>query len=376
MLNVAARAAAVRGLHGSAGVRKTLTAMDVGVPESSVNSFPIMHTKGAIVTPVTLLPGEGIGIEVADAMVQVFDAADVPVEFERFEFKDFDAGVPENVVASFQKTGVALKGPFHTPIMSKHKSINIILRTTFDLYANVVHCVNLPGIESRHKNVDVVVIRENTEGEYSGLEHMTVPGVVESLKIISRSKSIRIAEYAFQYAIRNNRKKVTAVHKANIMKQSDGLFLACCREVAAKYPFIEFEQMIVDNTCMQMTSRPQQFDVMVMPNLYGNIITNIACGLVGGPGLFPGANFSEHGAVFEQGTRHAARSMMGKNKANPAATMFAGCMMLRYMKMDSHANLIEQAILQVFQDGKIKTADIGGSSTLTDFTKAVISNLS
>lgn len=220
----------VRGLHGSL-IRQTSAFSEIGKVEAAVNAFPSLIVKGGHNLPVTLLPGEGIGIEVCNSMVEVFEAADVPVDFDRFEFGNFDEGVPEEVVASFMKTGVGVKGPFHTPVMSKHKSINIILRTTFDLYANVVHCVNIPGVKTRHDNVDIVVIRENTEGEYSGLEHETVPGVVESLKIISREKSMRIAEYAFNYAISNSRKKVTAVHKANIMKQSDGLFLECCREV-------------------------------------------------------------------------------------------------------------------------------------------------
>ncbi len=212
---------------------------------------------------------------------------------------------------------MAVKGPYFTPLGNTKTSVNIQLRRSLDLFANVVHAYNIPGVRTRHENVDIVIIRENTEGEYSGLEHEAVPGVVESLKIITRENSMRIAEYAFQYAVANNRKKVTAVHKANIMKSADGLFLDCCTEVAARYPFIEFETMIVDNTCMQMTSRPQQFDVMLLPNLYGNIVTNIATGLVGGPGLFPGANMGSKGAIFEQGARHSGRSIAGKQIANP-----------------------------------------------------------
>ncbi|KAJ8904369.1 hypothetical protein NDN08_000888 [Rhodosorus marinus] len=368
-----------RWIHGTAALAQQGVAYNerlFGHLETSVNSFPILHTGGVHPVPVTLMPGEGIGLEVANSMIRVFEAADVPVEFERFEFTDLDEGVPDAVVASFRKNGVALKGPFNTPVKSKSKSINIILRTTFDLFANVVHCKNIPGVKTRHPGVDVVVIRENTEGEYSGLEHETVPGVVESLKIISREKSIRIAEYAFQYAERNNRKKVTAVHKANIMKQSDGLFLQCCKEVAAKYPYIEFDNMIVDNTCMQMASKPQQFDVMVMPNLYGNIITNIACGLAGGQGLFPGANFSPTAAIFEQATRHAAKSIGGMDVANPSATILAGAMMLRYLKLNEQASGIETALLEVLQDGKVLTPDLpGGKAKLSDFTKAVIAKL-
>lgn len=323
----------------------------------------------------TLLQGQGIGEEVTNSMLEVFEAARAPVLFDKFSFGKTDKGIPEEVDRSLLKNLVAVKGPFYTPVNSRYKSVNILLRTKYDLYANVVHCFNVPGVETRHKNIDIVMIRENTEGEYSGLEHEAVPGVVESLKIISREKSLRIAEYAFKYAVANNRKKITCVHKANIMKLADGLFLQCCEEVAAKYPYIEFDSMIVDNTCMQMASRPQQFDVMLLPNLYGNIVTNIAAGLVGGPGLFPGANISDHGAIFEQGARHAATRLAGQNIANPTATILAGVMLLRYLKLNKYANVIEQAVLDVYKDSNVRTRDVGGNSTITDFTKAVINRL-
>lgn len=224
------------------------------------------------------------------------------------------------------------------------------------------------------------MIRENTEGEYSGLENAAVPGVVESLKIITKDKSLRIAEYAFQYAVANNRRKGTAVHKANIMKSADGLFLDCCKAVATKYPFIEFESMIVDNTCMQMASRPQQFDVMILPNLYGNIVTNIATGLVGGPGLFPGANMGINGAIFEQGARHGGRSIAGRSIANPTATILGGVLMLRYLKMEEHADAIENAVLSVFANTKTRTRDVlqdpsATAATTDQFTTAVIERL-
>uniref|UniRef100_A0A7S1XD78 Isopropylmalate dehydrogenase-like domain-containing protein n=1 Tax=Compsopogon caeruleus TaxID=31354 RepID=A0A7S1XD78_9RHOD len=325
--------------------------------------------------PVTLIPGHGIGREATDAMVEVFDHAEAPIEWERFEFDEQAHDIPSEVLASFAKTKVAVKGPFFTSLNNSRKSLNVRLRTTLDLYANVVQAVSIQGVETRHKNVDLVVIRENTEGEYSGLEHEVVPGVVESLKVISREKSTRIARYAFEYALRHNRKKVTVVHKANIMKQSDGLFLECCRSVAADYPFLQFETMIVDNTCMQLTWKPQQFDVMVMPNLYGNIVTNLATGLVGGPGLFPGVNIGERGAIFEQGARHAALSIAGKNIANPTATILSGVMLLRHLGLDEHADLIETAVQRVYAESKTRTPDVGGSASTTEFVSAVIARM-
>lgn len=313
--------------------------------------------------------------------MEVFDATDVPIDFIKPETDlEIDGGITQEVMDIFSETRVALKGPYFTPIGVRETSINIQLRTNFDLFANVVHAYNIPGIKTRHENVDVVMIRENTEGEYSGLEHSAVPGVVESLKIITEEKSRRIAEYAFQYAIANNRKKVTAVHKANIMKSADGLFLQCCSDVAKQYPFIEYESMIVDNTCMQMASRPQQFDVMILPNLYGNIVTNIATGLVGGPGLFPGANIGLHGAIFEQGARHSGRSIAGQQLANPTATILGGVLMLRYLKMEEHADAIENAVMSVFRDTKSRTRDVIGdpsapAASTTEFTKAIIERL-
>jgi len=322
-----------------------------------------------------------IGKEVTSSLMEVFDATDVPIDFIKPETDlEIDGGITQEVMDIFSETRVALKGPYFTPIGVRETSINIQLRTNFDLFANVVHAYNIPGIKTRHENVDVVMIRENTEGEYSGLEHSAVPGVVESLKIITEEKSRRIAEYAFQYAIANNRKKVTAVHKANIMKSADGLFLQCCSDVAKQYPFIEYESMIVDNTCMQMASRPQQFDVMILPNLYGNIVTNIATGLVGGPGLFPGANIGLHGAIFEQGARHSGRSIAGQQLANPTATILGGVLMLRYLKMEEHADAIENAVMSVFRDTKSRTRDVIGdpsapAASTTEFTKAIIERL-
>lgn len=330
---------------------------------------------------VMLLRGEGIGGEVTTSMEAVFDAAKAPVRFiEPRTPQGIDSVLSDEVDSLFRETRVAVKGPYFTPPESKHTSINIQLRTGFDLYANVVHAYNIPGINTRHKDVDMVIIRENTEGEYSGLEHEAVPGVVESLKIISADKCQRIAEYAFNYAMSNGRKKVTTVHKANIMKSGDGLFLDVCNEVSKQYPFIEYESMIVDNCCMQLASRPDQFDTLILPNLYGNIVTNLAAGLVGGPGLFPGANIGAHGAMFEQGARHAATQLAGRGVANPTATILGSVMMLRYLKHDEAADAIEQAVFRVYSGTKIRTGDtskLDGVTGVTtaEFTKAIIEHL-
>jgi isocitrate dehydrogenase (NAD+) len=344
------------------------------------NQFPL-SSAATRPTQAMMLRGDGIGREVTTALERVFDAASVPVQFRQLS-KDLsiDGGLTPEVSSLFNQTRVAIKGPFWTPLKNKNVSVNIQLRTKFDLFANVVHAYDFPGVDTRHTDIDIVIIRENTEGEYSGLEHQAVDGVVESLKIISRAKCLRIAEYAFEYAVANNREKVTTVHKANIMKLADGLFLKTCSEVAERYPSIKHESMIVDNTCMQMVSRPDQFDVMILPNLYGNIVTNIATGLCGGPGLFPGANIGVHGAIFEQGARHSARQLEGKNIANPTATILAGVMMLRYLKLDSHADAIENAVTEVYKARKIRTADVllkktdKGATTL-EFTQAVVDAL-
>lgn len=330
---------------------------------------------------VLLLRGEGIGREVIASLEAIFEEAKAPVQFVSPKADlALDAGMTDEVDALFRETRVALKGPFFTPIGAKNKSVNIQLRTNYDLFSNVVHAYSVPGVDTRHKNVDMVIIRENTEGEYSGLEHQAVPGVVESLKIISAEKCQRIAEYAFQYAMANGRKKVTCVHKANIMKLADGLFLEICNDVSKQYPFIEYESMIVDNCCMQLASRPQQFDTLLLPNLYGNIVTNIATGLAGGPGMFPGANIGINGAIFEQGARHAAMQLAGRGVANPTATILGGVMMLRYLKHDEAADAIEQAVFRVYSDSEFRTVDTSKFSNVDpvstqDFTNAVIARL-
>ncbi|XP_046854293.1 isocitrate dehydrogenase [NAD] subunit beta, mitochondrial-like isoform X2 [Xenia sp. Carnegie-2017] len=278
----------------------------------------------------------------------------------------------EDVLISIQRNGVALKGNLHTPIEDpSFKSLNVELRVKLDLYANVVKCKSFENIRTRHENVDLIMIRENTEGEYSHLEHENVSGVVECLKIMTEDKCTKIAKFAFEYARKNNRKKVTAIHKANIMKLGDGLFLGCCEEVANNYPDIEYNSMIIDNCCMQLVAHPEQFDVMVMPNLYGNIISNIATSLVGGPGMVPGENIGENYSLFESGTRNTGADLVGKNISNPFGFLFASTLMLKHIGFESHAALINNAIYRVISQGQYLTPDIGGTCYTTDCLKAL-----
>jgi len=271
---------------------------------------------------------------------------------------------------------VALKGPLITPSPSV-TSRNLTLRTSLDLFANVVPCASIPGVQTRHTGtkIDLVVIRENTQGEYSGFEQEVAPGVVQCLKVVTDYASRRIAEYAFQYAIKNGRSKVTAVHKANIQKQTDGLFLKVCREVAQKYPNIKYTEMIIDNCCMQLVMNPSQFDVMVTGNLYGNIISNVAAGLVGGPGVVGGANIGEQIAIFET-ARHPALDIAGKNKANPLGLLRGATMMLKYMELPEHADRIEKAVADTISKNKLLTTDLGGQATTRQITESIISSLS
>ncbi len=329
--------------------------------------------------PVTLIPGEGIGPEIADAVVRIFESAEAPVSWERVELSSAAAVegeplLPEAVIESVRKNGTALKGPLATPIGKGHGSLNLALRKTFQLYANVRPTRSVAGLESRFKNVDLVVVRENTEGEYSGLEHEVAPGVVESIKVITRTASERIARYAFEYAARANRRKVSAVHKANIMKKSDGLFLQCCREAAEKYSHIEYDELIVDNCCMQLVLDPCRFDVMVLPNLYGDIVSDLCAGLVGGLGLAPSGNIGESIALFES-VHGTAPDIAGQGKANPAALLFSACMMLRHLGETDLGDRIERACYDVLAEGRCLTADLGGKVGTREFSDAVIEKL-
>lgn len=307
---------------------------------------------------VTLIPGDGIGAEVAESVKTVFKADNVPVEWEQIAVSGIEEGGARTEaafresVASLKRNKLGLKGILHTPVSrSGHQSFNVAMRQELDIYASISLIKNMPGYETRHKDVDLCIIRENTEGEYSGLEHQSVPGVVESLKIITRAKSERIARFAFAFALANGRKKVTCIHKANIMKLADGLFRTTFHETAKEYPTLEVNDMIVDNASMQAVSRPQQFDVMVMPNLYGGILSNIGAALVGGPGLVPGCNMGRDVAVFEPGCRHVGLDIKGKFQANPTALLLSSSMLLRHLGLDDHANRISKAVYAVIAEG-------------------------
>eukprot|EP01132_Coremiostelium_polycephalum_P005233 gene5233-6514_t len=334
------------------------------------------YTSGVEKKKVTCIPGDGIGPEITSSVMGVFQAAKVPIEWEIF---DVSGGQPisQELVASISRNKVALKGPLYTAVLSGAQSRNMELRKALDLYAHVIPCKKMDGVKVRHDNVpvDLVVIRENTQGEYSGLEQTLAPGVVQSLKIVTKEASTRIARYAFEYAKNNGRKKVTAIHKANIQKMTDGLFLETCKQVAKEYPEIAFDHMIIDNCCMQLVMKPEQFDVMVTPNLYGNLVTNVGAALIGGPGLAPGANVGERAAIFEMGAHHVAADIAGQDKVNPTGLLLASSMMLRHMNLEEHANLVEKAVKNVVQQGKYITMDIGGSSSTKEFTRAVIDQI-
>ncbi|CAN1276096.1 Isocitrate dehydrogenase [NAD] regulatory subunit 1, mitochondrial, partial [Linum perenne] len=320
---------------------------------------------------VTLIPGDGIGPLVTNAVEQVMEAMHAPVYFEKYEVRGEMKYFPPEVLESIRRNKV-------TPMGGGVSSLNVLLRKELDLYASLVNCRNMPGLPIRHEKVDIVVVRENTEGEYAGLEHEVVPGVVESLKVITKHCSERIAEYAFEYAYLNNRKKVTAVHKANIMKLADGLFLESCREVAQRYPAIAYNEIIVDNCCMQLVSKPEQFDVMVTPNLYGNLVANTAAGIAGGTGFMPGGNVGADHAVFEQGASagNTGNDKIVSNKmANPVALLLSSAMMLRHLQFPSFADRLETAVGKMIFEGKYLTKDLGGDSSTQEVVDAVIANL-
>src|SRR3954471_15230703 len=329
---------------------------------------------------VTLIPGDGIGPEVASAAVRVLSATGIQFEWETVMAGAEAAGregnpLPPPVIESIRRNRLALKGPTATPIGTGHRSVNVALRKTLDLYANLRPVQTLPGVKSRYDNVDLIVVRENTEDLYSGLEHVVVPGVVESLKIITEKASTRIAKYAFEYARTHGRKRVTAVHKANIMKLSDGLFLQCFRNVAKEYPNIEADDKIVDNLCMQMVMNPQQFDILLLENLYGDIVSDLTAGLVGGLGVVAGANIGEAGAVFEA-VHGSAPDIAGQNKANPLALLQSAVLMLQHIGEMGPAKRIKDAVEKVLAAGpEHRTRDIGGTGTTTDFTTAMCETL-
>jgi len=329
----------------------------------------------------TFLPGDGIGPEIASAVKRVLDTAGVPIQWEEHRFSperiDPSTGsmVTREALDSLMANKIGLKGPMATPIGKGHRSLNLTLRKELSLYANVRPCFSIPGYKTKYDNVNLVTIRENTEGEYSGLEHEVVPGVVESLKVITEKASRRIAEYAFEYASMNNRKKVTSVHKANIMKKADGLFLACCRKIADEYPDIMYEEKIIDNCCMQLVKDPSQFDVLVMPNLYGDIVSDLCAGLVGGLGLTPSINIGDNGMALAEAVHGTAPDIAGQDLANPTALLLSSVMMLRHIGFTSYADRIENGLLSTIAEGKHLTGDLGGRSSTTDFTNAVCDKL-
>ncbi|HEV2800669.1 MAG TPA: isocitrate dehydrogenase (NAD(+)) [Pyrinomonadaceae bacterium] len=325
---------------------------------------------------ITLIPGDGIGPEVTAAVVRIIEAAGVEVAWETHyagaqALEKFGETLPADLLESIQRNKVALKGPITTPVGKGFTSVNVGLRKALDLYANLRPVRALPNVPSRYPELDLVVVRENTEDLYSGIEHVVVPGVVESIKVITEKASTRIARYAFEYARREGRKKVTAVHKANIMKLSDGLFLDCFRNVAKDYPEVEADDKIVDNACMQLVMRPEQFDIMLLENLYGDIVSDLCAGLIGGLGLVPGANIGERGAVFEA-VHGSAPDIAGQGIANPTALLQSGLLMLRHLGERDAAQKIEQAMLKVFSEGTARTRDIGGHAGTMEFAEAIM----
>ena len=327
---------------------------------------------------VTLIPGDGIGPEVADATARAVEATGAPIEWERVDAGEralalHGALIPDDLFASLEVTRVGLKGPTATPIGGGHPSINVALRKKLGLYVNFRPVRMLPGLKTRYSDLalDLAIFRENTEDLYSGLEHEVVPGVVESLKIITTNASMRIARAAFEWARRENRKKVSAIHKANIMKLSDGLFLKCCREVAAQFPEIQYNELIVDNACMQFVIRPETYDVLVLPNLYGDIVSDLAAGLVGGLGIVPGANIGDTHAIFEA-VHGSAPDIAGKGLANPTALMQSAALMLLHLGERDAAAKLERALYAVYGEGKHLTRDVGGTASTKEFTGAVV----
>jgi isocitrate dehydrogenase (NAD+) len=324
---------------------------------------------------ITLIPGDGIGPEVTGAVVKILETAGLDVEWESYSagvlaLEQHGATLPDALLDSIRRNKVALKGPVTTPVGGGFTSVNVGLRKALDLYANLRPVWNMPAVPSRYEGVDLVIVRENTEDLYSGLEHEVIPGVVESLKIITEEASTRIARFAFEYARKYGRKRVTAVHKANIMKMGDGLFLRCVRKVAAEYPDIQSDDRIVDAACMSLVMNPTQFDVLVMPNLYGDIVSDLCAGLVGGLGVVPGANVGTEIGVFEA-VHGSAPDIAGKSLANPMALLGSAILMLRHIDEGAIADRVGRALADVLSEGKVRTRDLGGQSSTIEFTEAI-----
>ena len=331
-----------------------------------------MHT-------ITLIPGDGIGPEVTEAVVRIFKVAGLDIAWEQHlagvnAFQRYKVSLPAELLESVKRNKVALKGPVTTPIGEGFTSVNVGLRKALDLYANLRPVTNIAGVPSRFQNVDMVIVRENTEDLYSGLEHEVVPGVVESLKIITEKASTRIARFAFEHARAKGRKRVTGIHKANILKLGDGLFLQSLRAVAREYTDITYDERIIDAACMSLVMHPERFDVLLLPNLYGDIVSDLGAGLVGGLGVVPGANLGEGCAVFEA-VHGSAPDIANKNLANPTALLLSGLMMLDHIGEQDAGRRIRQALERVLQAGEVRTRDLGGQATTTEFTDAVCREL-
>ncbi|PWN41457.1 hypothetical protein IE81DRAFT_324441 [Ceraceosorus guamensis] len=329
---------------------------------------------------VSFIRGDGIGIEISEAVDDIYKAAGVPIIWENVSVapyinKQGKQSIPDEAIESIRKNTVALKGPLATPIGKGHVSLNLTLRRTFSLFANVRPCKSLEGYKTPYDNVDTVLIRENTEGEYSGIEHEVVDGVVQSIKLITLEASERVARYAFHHAEQNKRNRVTAVHKANIMKMSDGMFLHACRQVAKEYPNIQYDEDLLDRACLRIVQDPAPYAdrVMVMPNLYGDILSDMCAGLIGGLGLTPSGNIGKDASIFEA-VHGSGPDIAGQNKANPTALLLSSIMMLRHMRLFDHADKIESAIFRAIAEGD-RTGDLGGKLGTREFTKAVIKRL-
>ncbi|BGO98141.1 NAD-dependent isocitrate dehydrogenase [Rhodotorula toruloides] len=328
---------------------------------------------------VTLIPGDGIGPEISRSVKEIYDAAKVPIKWEEVSVTpilvDGVSTIPADAIASIKKNTIALKGPLATPIGKGHVSLNLTLRRTFNLYANVRPCRSIEGYKTAYDNVDTVLIRENTEGEYSGIEHEVVDGVVQSIKLITHNASSRVARYAFEYARANKRPHVTAVHKAPIMKMSDGMFLRACRELAPEYPDIKYDEDLLDRVCLRVVQNPAPYSdrVMVMPNLYGDILSDMCAGLIGGLGLTPSGNIGKDASIFEA-VHGSAPDIEGKNLANPTALLLSSLMMLRHMKLTQKADLIEKAVLSTIAEGT-RTRDLGGKASTQQFTDEILKKL-
>jgi isocitrate dehydrogenase (NAD+) len=325
---------------------------------------------------ITLIPGDGIGPEVSEATVRILEATGVKINWDRQEagaeaYEKYHEYMPKSLIESFERTHVALKGPITTPIGGGFSSINVALRKRFVLYANFRPIRNLPHIPTRYPDVDLIIVRENTEGLYSGIEHEVVPGVVESLKIITEKACTRISRFAFEYARKNKRRRIHCIHKANIMKLSDGLFLRCARDIAKEYPEITYGEHIVDNTCMQLVTNPYQYDVLLLENLYGDIISDLCAAFVGGLGLVPGANFGDGCAIFEA-VHGSAPDIAGRNIANPTALLRSAVLMLRYLGEHDAAGRIRAAVEKVYRTHEKRTRDVGGTASTSEYTDAVI----